>query len=190
MRVPLLIVPAMFLMFEARAQPWRFGDVDCAVVPISGVRLLECSRTQPGFVPNVPLRGGQNVGWRGYYMDEASEFELGLYRAATPTVGGVGDLHFDRALEDVRRDPTLQRIRLSGAQWRTQEVVDREWFASFSTSQIPGGPIRECMAFVRRGPIHDIDRLRFLLLGAFCRATTSRLEVPEIKFVTDRIVVQ
>lgn len=155
---------------------WVFtNEIPCATAPVYGVPFNQC------WISNSrSFRVGNVQSWRLTYNDAKSEFAIGLYRLVEAHgVGGMSPVAGSGAAEWLRTADALKNVTSGASAW--------SWTGGdYVTFQKPQ---RQCIGFVRNGPIAG-GAMNWILGAVFCRESPSPIPTSEAQFIADAVKVR
>ncbi len=173
----LALLVMAFVSREAAAQDsWVFAsEIPCATAPVYGVPFNQC------WVSNTrSFRVGNVQSWRLTFNDSKSEFAIGLYRLVEAHgAGGMSPVAGSGMAEWLRTADALKNVTSGASAW--------SWTGgAYVTFQKPQ---RQCIGFVRNGPIAG-GAMNWVLGAVFCRESTAPIPTSEAQFIADAVQVR
>jgi hypothetical protein len=171
-----LAVAACLCRVAFAQDAWTYtSEIPCATAPVYGVPFTNC------WISNTrTFRIGTVQSWRLAFVDQKSEFAIGLYSLVqahgsdgmSPVAANSGMIDWIRASE------ALRTVATGGTGWAVSG--DHVTFQK---------PQRQCIGFVRNGPAYN-GQQKWILGAAFCRESTAPLSDNEAAFIADTIKVR
>jgi hypothetical protein len=155
---------------------WNFtNEIPCATAPVFGVPFNQCWVSNPR-----SFRVGTVQSWRLTFNDSKSEFAIGLYRLVEAHgVGGMSPVASSGMAEWLRTADALKNVTSGASAW--------SWTGGqYVTFQKPQ---RQCIGFVRNGPIVG-SAMNWILGAVFCRESSSPIPTSEAQFIADAVQVR
>lgn len=177
----LTLVAGAGLSRTASAQDsWVFSsEIPCESAPVYGVPFSQC------WISNTrTFRIGTVQGWRLAYTDSKSEFSIGFYRIVSAHgVGGMSPVSASGAADWIRTADALKNVTAGASGWASGQNAAGDRFVTYQKPQ------RQCIAFVRNGPITN-GQVNWILGAAFCRESAAPLSSNEAQFIADAVKVR
>lgn len=175
------LVASAGLSKAASAQDsWVFSsEIACETAPVYGVPFSQCwtSNTRT-------FRIGTVQGWRHAYTDSKSEFSIGFYRIVNAHgVGGMSPVSASGAADWIRTADALKNVTAGASGWALSQNATGDRYVTYQKPQ------RQCIAFVRNGPITN-GQVNWILGAAFCRESAAPLSTNEAQFIADAVKVR
>jgi hypothetical protein len=161
-------------------ESWVFStDIPCESAPVYGVPFSQC------WISNTrTFRIGTVQGWRLAYTDSKSEFSIGFYRIVNAHgVGGMSPVSASGAADWVRTADALKNVTAGATGWASSQNTTGDRYVTYQKPQ------RQCIAFVRNGPITN-GQVNWILGAAFCRESATPLSSTEAQFIADAVKVR
>ena len=143
--------------------------------PVYGVPFNRCWVSNPR-----NFRVGTVQSWRLAYNDAKSEVAIGLYKLIEAHGGGGMSAVAGSGMAEWLRTADALRNVTSGASawsWTGGEYVTFQ------------KPQRQCIGFVRNGPVTG-GVMHWTLGAVFCRESTSPIPTSEAQFIADAVQVR
>jgi hypothetical protein len=177
----LTLVAGAGLSKTASAQEsWVFSsEIPCESAPVYGVPFSQC------WISNTrTFRIGTVQGWRLAYTDSKSEFSIGFYRIVDAHgVGGMSPVSASATADWVRTADALKNVTAGASNWASSQNAAGDRYVTYQKPQ------RQCIAFVRNGPITN-GQVNWILGAAFCRESAAPLSSNEAQFIADAVKVR
>lgn len=165
----------------AKAQDsWAFTtEIPCNDAPVYGVPFSQC------WISNTrTFRIGTVQGWRLTYTDSKSEFAIGFYRIVQAHgVGGMSPVSSSGAVEWLRGADALKNVTAGASGWAATQSTAYDRYVTYQKPQ------RQCIAFVRNGPVIN-GQVNWILGAAFCRESATPIPPAEVQFIADAVKVK
>lgn len=161
-------------------ESWVFSsEIPCESAPVYGVPFSQC------WISNTrTFRIGTVQGWRLAYTDSKSEFSIGFYRIVNAHgVGGMSPVSASGAADWVRTADALKNVTAGASGWASSQNATGDRYVTYQKPQ------RQCIAFVRNGPITN-GQVNWILGAAFCRESATPLSSNEAQFIADAVKVR
>ncbi len=175
------LVAGAGLSTSASAQDsWVFStEIPCESAPVYGVPFSQC------WISNTrTFRIGTVQGWRLAYTDSKSEFSIGFYRIMDAHgVGGMSPVSASAAADWVRTADALKNVTAGASNWASSQNATGDRYITYQKPQ------RQCIAFVRNGPVTN-GQVNWILGAAFCRESAAPLSSNEAQFIADAVKVR
>lgn len=159
---------------------WAFTtEIPCNDAPVYGVPFSQC------WISNTrTFRIGTVQGWRLTYTDSKSEFAIGFYRIVQAHgVGGMSPVSSSGAVDWLRGADALKNVTAGASGWAATTSTAYDRYVTYQKPQ------RQCIAFVRNGPVIN-GQVNWILGAAFCRESATPIPPAEVQFIADAVKVK
>ncbi len=155
---------------------WVFSrEIPCATAPVYGVTFKQCWISDAR-----SFRIGSVQSWRLTFNEPKSEVAVGLYKLIDASGGaGMTPVGSSSMAEWLRSAEALKGVTSGASAW--------SWTGGeYVTFQKPQ---RQCIGFVRNGPIVG-GAMSWILGAVFCRESPSPIPTGEAQFIADAVKVR